>query len=159
MAYVHLVTLFEAALSDIIRTTLMYKPNILKSKRQISYEDVLSEPDMASLLLKIIDKEISDMTYGSTEEIIDYLKNKLHLPVVFSDEEHLELETIKAQRNLLVHNQGRIDAKFLKKINSGDFSLGDSIIITGENWDSANLLFEGIINTLQLAIIRKFKLT
>ncbi|PMZ85272.1 MULTISPECIES: hypothetical protein [unclassified Pseudomonas] len=159
MAYVHLVTLFEAALSDIIRTTLTYKPNILKSKRQISYEDVLSEPDMTSLLLKIIDKEISDMTYGSTEETIDYLQNKLHLPVTFSDEEHLELETIKAQRNLLVHNQGKIDAKYLKKKISGDFSLGDNIIITEKDWDAANLLFGGIINSLELAIIRKFKLT
>lgn len=158
MTYAHLITLFEAALSDIIRAALLYKPQILKSKKMIAYEDILNEPDMGSLVAKIIDKEISDLTYGSIDDLIEYLKNKLHIPIDLLPEEKDELNWCKAQRNLLVHNQGRVDAKFLRITATEKYSLGDSIIITEPDWDDASHLLERIILALESALIRKFKL-
>lgn len=158
MTYVHLVTLFEAALSDIIRAALLYKPQILKSKKVISYEDILSEPDMGSLVAKIVDKEISDLTYGSIDDLIEYLKNKLHIPIEFLPEEKEELNWCKAQRNILVHNQGKVDEKFLRVRVNGKYSLGESIIITESDWDDAQYLLKGIVSALESAVVRKFKL-
>ncbi|VVM58423.1 hypothetical protein PS662_01179 [Pseudomonas fluorescens] len=158
MTYVHLITLFEAALSDIIRATLLYKPKILKSKKMISYEDVLSEPDMGSLVAKIVDKEISDLTYGSIDDLIEYLKNKLHIPIEFLPEEKEELNWCKAQRNILVHNQGRVDEKFLRVRAISKYSMGESIIITESDWDDARYLLKGIVSALESAVVRKFKL-
>lgn len=158
MTYVHLITLFEAALSDIIRAALLYRPQILKSKKMISYEDVLNEPDMGSLVAKIVDKEISDLTYGSIDDLIEYLKNKLHMPVDFLPEEKEKLNWYKAQRNLLVHNQGRVNAKFLRSMDIKKFSIGESIIITESDWEDARLLLENIVLALESALIRKFKL-
>lgn len=158
MTYVHLVTLFEAALSDIIRAALLYKPQILKSKKTISYEDILNEPDMTSLVAKIVDKEISDLTYGSIDDLIEYLKNKLHMPIDFLPEEKDELNWCKAQRNLLVHNQGRVDAKFLRMTAIKKYSTGESIVITESDWDDARHLLEGIVLALESALVRKFKL-
>lgn len=158
MTYVHLITLFEAALSDIVRAALLYRPQILKSKKLISYEDILNEPDMGSLVAKIVDKEISDLTYGSIDDLIEYLKNKLHIPIDFLPEEKVELNWCKAQRNLLIHNQGRVDSKFLRLTAIGKYSMGESIIITESDWDNARYLLEGIVLALESAVIRKFKL-
>lgn len=158
MTYVHLITLFEAALSDIIRAALLYRPQMLKSKRMISYEDILSEPDMGSLVAKIVDKEISDLTYGSIDDLIEYLKNKLHIPIDFLPEEKEELNWCKAQRNLLVHNQGRVDAKFLQMKAVGKYSMGECIVITELDWDDARYLLERIVLALESAVIRKFRL-
>lgn len=158
MTYVHLITLFEAALSDIIRAALFFKPQILKSKKMISYEDVLGEPNMESLVAKIVDKEVSDLTYGSIDDLIEYLKNKLHVPIDFLPEEKNELNWCKAKRNLLVHNQGRVDAKFLKMEAVGKYSMGESIIITETDWDDARYLLERIVLALESAVTRKFKL-
>lgn len=158
MTYVHLITLFEAALSDIIRAALLYRPQILKSKKMISYEDVLNEPDIGSLVAKIVDKEISDLTYGSIDDLIEYLKNKLHVPIDFLPEEKDELNWCKAQRNILVHNQGRVDAKFLRMGTIKKYEIGESIIITESDWDDARYLLERIVLALESALIRKFKL-
>lgn len=158
MTYVHLVTLFEAALSDIIRAALLYKPQILKSKKTISYEDILNESDMTSLVAKIVDKEISDLTYGSIDDLIECHKNKLHMPIDFLPEEKDELNWCKAQKNLLVHNQGRVDAKFLRMTAVKKYSIGESIVITESDWDGARHLLEGIVLALESALVRKFKL-
>lgn len=158
MAYVHLITLFEAALSDMIRAALLYKPQILKSKKMISYEDILNEPDMGSLVAKIVEKEVSDLTYGSIDDLVEYLKNKLHLPIDLLPEEKDELNWCKAQRNLLVHNQGKVDAKFLRMRSVVKYSLGENIIITESNWNDASYLLERIVLALQSALVRKFKL-
>lgn len=158
MTYVHLITLFEAALSDIIRAALLYRPQILKSKKMISYEDVLNKPDIGSLVAKIVDKEISDLTYGSIDELIEHLKNKLHIPIDLLPEEKEELNWCKAQRNLLVHNQGRVDAKFLRMRAIAKYSIGESIIVAESDWDDARYLLERIVLALESALIRKFKL-
>lgn len=158
MTYVHLITLFEAALSDIIRAALLFRPQILRSKRMISYEDILGETNMDSLVAKLVDKEISDLTYGSIDDLIEYLKNKLHIPIDFLPEEKDELSWCKAKRNILVHNQGKVDAKFLKMNTVGKYSIGESIIITELDWDDARYLLERIVLALESAVIRKFKL-
>lgn len=158
MTYVHLITLFEAALSDIIRAILLYRPQILKSKKMISYEDILNESDINSLIAKIVDKEVSDLTYGSTDDLIEYFRGKLQMPIDFLPEEKDDLNWCKAQRNLLVHNQGRVDAKFLRGRAIGKYSIGESIIITEVDWENARCLLEGIVLALESAVIRKFKL-
>lgn len=109
-------------------------------------------------MAKLVDKEISDLTYGSIDDFIEYLKNKLHIPIDFLTEEKEELNWCKAKRNLLVHNQGRVDAKFLKVNTVGKYSMGESIIITEPDWDDARHLLERIVLALESAVIRKFKL-
>lgn len=158
ITYVHLITLFEAALSDIVRAALLYKPQILKSKKTMSYEDILNESDIGSLVAKIVDKEIADLTYGSIDDLIEYLKNKLHMPIDFLPEEKDELSWCKAQRNILIHNQGRVDAKFLRMKAIKQYSIGESIVITESDWDDARYLLERIVLALESALIRKFKL-
>ncbi|MEE4740602.1 hypothetical protein V2K88_02870 [Pseudomonas alliivorans] len=158
ITYVHLITLFEAALSDIIRVALLFRPQILKSKKMISYEDIFGESDLESLVAKIVDKEISDLTYGSIDDLIEYLKNKLYIPIDFLPEEKDELNWCKATRNLLVHNQGRVDAKFLKMTAKGKYLMGESIVVTESDWNDARHLLERIVLALESAVIRKFKL-
>ncbi|WP_155517303.1 hypothetical protein [Pseudomonas amygdali] len=158
MAYVHLITLFEAALSDVVRASLLHMPKMLKSKRQMSYEDILSESDMSSLVKKIVEKEISDLTYGSVEEFVDYLKVKLHLPIEFLPEEIVQLSRCKGLRNLLVHNQGVVDARFLKERLDTQYAMGDAIVIGLQDWDSAHQLFGRVIKALENSVIRKFRL-
>jgi len=68
------------------------------------------------------------------------------------------LNWCKAQRNLLVHNQGRVDAKFLRMRAVKKYSIGESIIITESDWNDARYLLERIVLALESALIRKFKL-
>lgn len=158
MAYVHLITLFEAALSDVVRASLLHMPKMLKSRRQMSYEEILSEADMSSLVKKIVEKEISDLTYGSVEEFVDYLKVKLNLPIEFLPEEIVQLSRCKGLRNLLVHNQGVVDARFLKDRLDAQYALGDSVVIDLDDWDSAHQLFGRVIKALENSVVRKFRL-
>lgn len=124
----------------------------------MSYEDILNESDIGSLVAKIVDKEIADLTYGSIDDLIEYLKNKLHMPIDFLPEEKDELSWCKAQRNILIHNQGRVDAKFLRMKAIKQYSIGESIVITESDWDDARYLLERIVLALESALIRKFKL-
>ncbi|MUT69974.1 hypothetical protein [Stutzerimonas frequens] len=156
MAFVHLVTLFEASLSDLIRAILFSRPSMLKSKRQISYEEVFSVETMSDLVGKVIDREASDLTYGTVDDIFEHIKSKLHVPFELTPEERLEITTAKARRNILVHNQGKVDSKFLRLAPSLNYSLGQQIKISATDCREAQKVFRKVIGSLVDSIERKY---
>lgn len=156
MAFVHLVTLFEASLSDLIRAILFSRPSMLKSKRQISYEEVFSVETMSDLVGKVVDREVSDLTYGTVDDIFEHIKSKLHVPFELTPEERLEITTAKARRNILVHNQGKVDSKFLRLAPGLNYSLGQQVKISVSDCGEAQRVFRKVIESLVDSIGRKY---
>jgi len=114
---VMLVAHTEAFWGDSIRAICCAAPGILKSqKRQISWSDALNYSDRESLLSALIENFVSDMTQNKGVKcFLENLKKRLKLHIVVDQHAINAMVTAEQVRHIIVHNGGKIDARFLEK--------------------------------------------
>lgn len=109
----HFVSLFEDFVSGFLLAWLSAYPRSLE-KRQLAFETVLDSTDKTEIIRAVVRKELIEITYKRVDEWFKYLDKIVHLGC--PDEDQIkQLAEIKASRNVLVHNKGIVDAKYVEK--------------------------------------------
>lgn len=75
----YLVTIFEGYLVDIVRETLLARPDALKSARQITTETVLSLGERKQIVSYLAEKEIDELLYKSFPDVVNYFDGKFNI--------------------------------------------------------------------------------
>lgn len=70
---------FEAFLNDIAKEIFLSRPSMLASNKTIKFEDVTNSSSFNEIILKLINKELSELFYKNIEDIIDYFSQKFSL--------------------------------------------------------------------------------
>lgn len=104
---------FEAFLSNLVSQIFQKQFNMLPSKRQLNYEDILGCKNYNEIIELMVKRELTDLFYKSTSDQISFLKERLSLAIHNSNDEH---EFIKASlvRNCFMHNSSRVDQRLSK---------------------------------------------
>jgi len=141
------ISLFEYFFGDFLRLLLMAYPKIL-GKKELRFEDVLLAPDVNSLTQQLADSEIAKILYRRPADWFKYLEDQFKLGCPTQDEIERFAEA-KSSRDMLVHNLGRVNQKYLEKSGSrARYSLGQQIEITAqyhrETWELTRNLVEDL---------------
>lgn len=75
----YLVTIFEGYLVDIVRETLLARPDALKSARQITIETVLSLGERKQIVSYLAEKEVDELLYKSFPDVVNYFDGKFNI--------------------------------------------------------------------------------
>ena len=112
----HFVSLFEDFFFDLLRCWLVAYPGSL-SRKQVEFGTILKAPDMAALVLSVVEKELNDLRYERVADWFAYLDRlaKLGCPTAGEIE---TLAEVKASRDILVHNKGIANATYVSKAGS-----------------------------------------
>jgi hypothetical protein len=137
---------FEGYLADLLYEIYLAKPETLKSNSTITTQDVLSCQSIDEIIRFIANKKISSLKKGNVIEFIDENKQIKNLNV-FSLEISKQIDDIFQIRHLFVHNNGRIDAKYLSFSNEA-YKLGDELILTVQELCDFAELFIRIVSSL-----------
>ncbi|MDZ7620104.1 MAG: hypothetical protein U1E05_24135 [Patescibacteria group bacterium] len=122
------ISIFEAFFADFMRLWLQANPLSLGQK-DIKFRDVLEAPDKDAITLSVVNKEINRVAYGSPKDWFEYLESRCQLGLPTEHDIQLFSEA-KASRDILVHNQGVVNAIYKEK--AGDvrhYAIGDRIEI------------------------------
>ena len=123
----------EAFLSDSLRVIFTSTPDILKSDKTLTFEEIMAHASMEGLIDCIIDKLIYDSGWGSINKKVDFLTKKVKLELHIENKTLDLLKILELERNVLVHNNGKIDLEFQKKVPSefkDRYKTGDLVIVT-----------------------------
>lgn len=137
MSFVYLIALFDAFLTDIFEAVVKNRPEMLKSKKQISYEKLLEFSSLESLVEYLAKRELNELSYKSLKDQADYYQDRFGISLGDSGVSLDVLVELRAARNLLVHNNGVVNHIYLEQVPHSSYSLGESIKVDSSYFVSA----------------------
>lgn len=118
-------------LSELLYLIFQTKPNMLKSSDEIPIEIILQYPTMEDLISHIAEAKVHNLAYKSIKDLVSYLSKQFTFDLFTSTENSEKMSLINQYRNLIIHNRGIVNRKFLASIpkNAKVYKIGDKIEI------------------------------
>ena len=118
---VSLITLVSTAewfVSELLHAFFELHPEALDiDKKSLSFKELTELDSVDGARAYLLDKAIEDVLRGSIEDWLKFLKERLKLSMNYVDQEVREqLVETSQRRNLLVHNGGRINSLYQKRV-------------------------------------------
>ncbi|MCI0130019.1 hypothetical protein [Vagococcus sp. CY53-2] len=101
-----------------------------------TYKLIYKYDDVSSVLDRVIEEKVRSIFYGNPVEFFTKEKCKLECKTYFEnyDNEIKNFYTeIVARRNIIIHNQSRVDSKFIKEVPTTLYKKGNKIVLS-ENY-------------------------
>ncbi len=144
---------------DILAEVIVKNPQILKTTNELERLDyILDFSNIDDLKKALAEKKISKLFYKGIDDIEKYFKDKLGIKLFKSEDDKQEFNRFVKQRNLIVHNRGRITNEFINDFPDFGQSVGYFFTFTFEDISRANLALNNLLCELDGEIAEKFKL-
>ncbi len=154
-----LVDNFQAYLVDLVRTVLHAKPAMLSTRQQtLTLEELLRYDRIEDLVHDIIERRVNALTYEGFLELQSWCAERgLEVQVLQADGDAV-VELI-ATRNVIAHNRGLVDEKYMRAAPKVRFNLGEVRELKVDDlFDALALLHRVVAETDRLAA-EKFQLS
>lgn len=119
--YSSFVDNFETYLSDLLFEIFLANPATLKSKQQVTIEEVLNCTDLQDFVKYWAKEKLGKLQKGSVKGFIKENKQIMDLKII-DDTMQDEIEKILQVRHLYAHRNGIVDEKFLQFF-AGEFNV------------------------------------
>ncbi|MGO5444377.1 hypothetical protein ACTQXY_12825 [Faecalimonas sp. LCP19S3_D12] len=109
---------YEEAISGIFKYILMKYPEAYLKEKTITYSELMSiDTDIAEVKKHFIEKEAEDFMRLPIGEWYNTFVQKHKVKFDFGDDEFEKFKEVYYRRNLIVHNQGKVNEIYLKSID------------------------------------------
>ncbi|WP_459481454.1 hypothetical protein [Clostridium saccharoperbutylacetonicum] len=162
MMLVYMHTVIDEFILDSIKTTMLLNQNSLRSKEQITFEDIIECGSYEDIINKLIDKKLDKLGRDSYEAKINYLINggiKLDIDEdLWKDDMILFCEI----RNSLIHSKGKFSKSNIDKLKGtkykGTFDIGYEVQLSKEIIEEKYNLINLVADSLYEAVCKKFNI-
>lgn len=153
-----LVDSFQCYIVAIIHEVLNVQPQILANPQPtLSLEYVLQFQSLDELRTDVVETKVNDLSYKGFSKLQQWC-TKRGIPVLVSSEHEPLLVELISIRNIIAHNRGLIDKKYLRTIPDSSFELGSRRVITVNELFEAEVLLNQVVAETDAAIQEKFGL-
>ena len=134
-ALIDSISCFEHFISFVVYTVYLDFPMLLKNNsgdestgRQDKLIDIiLDSDDKNQMIEKIVEEKVKGLLYGNPADFFIKDKAKLNFKNYFKDN-HIDLIEkyieINARRNIYIHNNGKVDSKYLHEVKNSQYKKG-----------------------------------
>jgi len=167
------VLIFENYMTDLIEIVYLDFPGKLHSNKKDSENDndhighskliklILESSDKEEIIDKLVEEKIRGIFYGNPLDVFEKDKAKLEFGTYFKENHKNDLKKLKsiiAIRNIIAHNNGIIDRKYIRE-SDNNAKLGNKVkisreflketiyIISNLTTHATRLILENIYNT------------
>lgn len=155
--YSSFVDTFETYLSDLLFEIFLANPATLKSKQQVSIEEVLNCSDIQEFVEYWAKERLAKLQKGSVKGFIRDNQQIRDLGVLNETRQN-EIEKILQIRHLYAHRNGIVDEKFLQYF-PGQFSLNSEHKMTLREISDICLELASTAHDIDIAAVEKYKLS
>lgn len=147
---------FETYLSELLYEIYLANPLTLKSKQEVTVEEVLNCADLEEFVQYLAKQKIGKLQKGSVKGFIKENPQIQKLGII-DELTQSEIEKILQIRHLYSHRNGIVDEKFLQYFG-GQFTLNSEHRISIQKVCEIMNYLAKIINDVDIAAINKFRL-
>lgn len=153
-----LVDNFQKYLADLIRAVLRSRPVMLStSQHSISLEELLKYSTIEDLVRDVIERKVNSLSYDGFAELYDWCSGR-GIPLQLSESDRFAVVELIATRNVIAHNRGLVDERYVRTVGSSRFPIGKTRTVEiSEVLDGLALLHRVVFET-DTATIQKFGL-
>lgn len=150
------VAITENYLTEMLRLVLRAFPDKLKGQdRKVDLDLVLDSADIHNLYSTIIERQIHSVLFLGPEKYLQYIEHTLSIQIPKSSKE--QYAEVKATRDLLVHNDGVINATYVEKAGKlARGKVGDTIAVDEMYFDLAISTMKKIVKSVYAKSLNKF---
>lgn len=159
MFFVRDIDNFEKYLVDLVRIVLKARPDLLKSsKKSLTLEEILNYKQIDDLVNDIVEKRVSELSYEGFSALKEWCEERgISIPI-----NNMEVEVVIewiATRNIIAHNRGLVDRRYLRVTNSTKFKLNDQRTLQlDQDLFAAQKLLHSIVGKMDAEAANKFNL-
>lgn len=154
--YSSFVDNFETYLSDLLFEIFLANPATLKSKQQVTLEEVLNCSDLQEFVEYWAKQKLAKLQKGSVKGFIKDNQQIRDLGII-DDAKQNEIEKILQIRHLYAHRNGIVDEKFLQYF-TGQFTLNSEHQMSIKEICDICLELASTTNDIDSAAVDKYKL-
>jgi hypothetical protein len=115
MVLVHLISLWEAFIRDYASELLVAHPVMLRSKAQITFEELSSYDSIKQLNRGLADREVNTFSHQGIEDVAEFFAKRMNIDLTtFPEWDALRENSYR--RNTVSHNGARIDGTYQRKL-------------------------------------------
>lgn len=121
-SFVMLFTYFDSLLADLLHNYFKTYPKMLEGQDlSLSLSDLMASKNIEEARDFLINKNIEGVMYKNLESQIDYFKSRLGVSCKKEFLDWTIIDEAKERRNILVHNNGEVNRRYIQKYKDGDF--------------------------------------
>lgn len=159
LSYARLIDNVLTYFKDVLAEVILKVPNILKStKDKADFEFILNCESITELRIALAEKKITTLFYGNIDKIEEFFINQLNIELFKTTDDRTEFAIATKNRNLIVHNRGRINADYVRKFPQLKYKEGQVLIFTYEDISNINLILNNFIALLDIEISERYAL-
>lgn len=147
---------FETYLSELLYEIYLANPFTLKSKQEVTVEEVLNCSDLEEFVKYLAKQKIGKLQKGSVKGFIKENQQIKQLGVI-DEKKQNDIEKILQIRHLYSHRNGMVDEKFLQYFVGESTLNSEHRMSISEICETINYLAE-IIDEVDIAAMKKYKL-
>jgi hypothetical protein len=147
---------FEGILADSLRAICYVRPEVMKKKKTVEWEEILSLKSWQDIIDMLTEKFVYDLGWQSLEERVNTFRTLFGLELNFSEDEIAVLKKVELIRNLIVHNAGKVNADYLKLEPSEKLQIGDYVPFDKEFLEHVSRTLQSIAANIYLQISIKY---
>ena len=132
------------------------RPEALRSQEKISIDEVLRHSSMRDLVEAMAEKKVGELSHKSVTKINAYFDKRLGISLVASEDDLSAIEMLASQRNLVVHNRGKVNRLYKRKVPSSQEEVGADLPVSYEHVVAAAQVLSRSVRHIEEQIIEKF---
>lgn len=118
---------------------------------------VVNSTDKAEMIEKIVEEKTRSIFYGKPTDFFAKDKARLNFGKYFESNHTEALKTyaeITARRNIVAHNDGMVDRKYLREVDSASYSLGQKPPISADYLKESLYILKGLSSCAAALVMR-----
>ena len=134
---------------------LRHKPEILRTRKEsLSVEELLSFASVEELIQVIIERKVSSLAYEGFGRILNWCVEK-GIPLEVAAEDLPAVIEIIACRNIIAHNRGAVDERYLEAVPTTALKLGQIRTLSPDDVFTAADLLGKIVESSDTAAVTR----
>jgi hypothetical protein len=104
--------------SEIIQSAILKRPEILKSKQTIRWDELLGFTRFDEVVRYLIDKKVNELSYAGLSQMEEFMFERLGMAGTITEDQRNLTAIFVEIRNIYTHNRGVVNGIFLARIKN-----------------------------------------
>jgi len=152
MLFAHL----DAFMSDSLETVCRVRPEVMKSDRKKEWNSILSCGGWEELLDQMIDQYAFRFGWQPVSKRVEFLRKEIGLTIDCGDSSLDFISDAENFRHVVLHNAGRANEDFVKKVRHCGLSAGDVVPLTPTYLSSVSAATRRLAAGTFIGVSKKF---